>query len=99
LLKLGGRLKGLLLKNPNHGFSKGIILINIHVRLAECHKEFLDNSSEGSLMLRMADEAWELLDKIFENTNNSDLVKGNKPTMVFGYKCVEIFSILVNSKI
>jgi hypothetical protein len=27
-----GRLKGLLLKNPSHGLSKGIILINLYVR-------------------------------------------------------------------
>jgi hypothetical protein len=40
-----GRLKGFLLKNPNHGFSKGIILVNFYVRMGKCYKEFLDNSS------------------------------------------------------
>jgi hypothetical protein len=43
-----GRLKGLILKNPNHGFSQGITLVIFYVRLAKPYKEFLDNSSEGS---------------------------------------------------
>jgi hypothetical protein len=44
-------------------------------------------------MHRMVDEAWVLLEKIFENIDSWDLDKGNKPTMEFGYKYVEIFYV------
>ena len=43
-----GRLKGLLRKNPMHGFSEEIILINFYVRLPKQQKHILDNSSGGS---------------------------------------------------
>jgi hypothetical protein len=32
-----GRLKVLVLKNSNHGCSKGVILIKFYVRLPKCH--------------------------------------------------------------
>jgi hypothetical protein len=35
------RLKGLLLKNPNHRFSQGIILINFYVWLDKPYKELI----------------------------------------------------------
>jgi hypothetical protein len=66
-------LKGLLLKKLNHGFPKGIILINFYVILAKCHKDILDNSSEGSFPHRMVDEAWELLEKISETDNRQHI--------------------------
>jgi hypothetical protein len=37
-----GRLKKYLCKNPCHGISKSIILINFCVRLPSFHKDFLD---------------------------------------------------------
>jgi hypothetical protein len=65
-----GRLKKYLHKNPCHGISKNIILINFYVRLLSFHKDFLDNSSGGSFTCRRADDAWTLLDMISENTDN-----------------------------
>src|SRR3954451_25005622 len=38
-----GRLKGLLRKNPMHGFSEDIILIIFYVTLPKNHKDILDN--------------------------------------------------------
>jgi hypothetical protein len=32
--------------------------------------------------------------KIFGNTDNWDLDKGNEPKLQYDYKCVEVFSIL-----
>jgi hypothetical protein len=52
-----GRLKKYLRKNPCHGISKIIILINLYVRLLSFHKDFLDNSSGGSFTGRRADDA------------------------------------------
>jgi hypothetical protein len=71
-----GRLKKYLHKNPCHGISKSIILINFYVRLLSFHKDFLDNSSGGSFTSRRADDAWGLLDLVSENTDNWDLDKG-----------------------
>jgi hypothetical protein len=48
-------------------------LINFYVRLAKCHKDILDNSSEGSFPHRMVDEAWELLEKISETDNRQHI--------------------------
>jgi hypothetical protein len=53
----------------------------------------LDNSSEGNFTHCTAKEAWELLEKISENTDNCDLDKGNEPTLEYAYKCVEVFSL------
>jgi hypothetical protein len=62
------RLMGFLSRTlANHGFSKGILLLNFYVRLDRCHKEFLDNSREGSFTHKVDDEACELLEKISEN--------------------------------
>jgi hypothetical protein len=74
------RLKGLLLKNPNHRFSQGIILINFYVWLDKPYKEFLDNFSDGSFTHCTVTEACELLEKISKNTDNWDLDRGNEPT-------------------
>jgi hypothetical protein len=64
------KLKKCIQKNPCHGISKRIILINFYVRLLSFHKDFLDNSSGGSFTSRRADDAWRLLDLVSENTHN-----------------------------
>jgi hypothetical protein len=51
----------------------------------------LDNSSRGSFTHKSIEEAWGLLDKISENTNNWDLDKGNKSCLEYEYTCVENF--------
>jgi hypothetical protein len=86
-----GRLKDLLRKNPSHGLSKSIILINLYVRFSQSHKDFLDNSSGGSFTHQSIEEAWGLLEKISENTDNWDLDKGNKSCLEYEYACVENF--------
>jgi hypothetical protein len=61
------------------------------VRLISFHKDFLDNSSGWSFTGRIADDAWELLDLICENTDNWDLDKGKIITIDYGYDCVKNF--------
>jgi hypothetical protein len=61
------------------------------VRLLSFHKDSLDNSSGGSFTGRRADDAWELLDLISENTDNWDLDKGKIITIDYGYDCVKNF--------
>jgi hypothetical protein len=51
------------------------------VRLHRCNKEFLDNSYEETFTHIVADEACELLEKIYENTDILDFGEGNEPTM------------------
>jgi hypothetical protein len=62
------------------------------VRLPKQQKEFLDNSSGGSFTNNYEEEAWNLLETIFENIGNWDLIKGNKPRLEYEYLCVENFS-------
>ena len=47
------------------------------MRAPSFQKDFLDNSSGRSFTHKSAEEAWELLDLISENTGNWDLDKGN----------------------
>jgi hypothetical protein len=77
---------------------KGTILVNFYVRLAKPYKEFLDNSSEGSVTHCIVAEAWELLEKISKNADNWDLDKGNEPTLQYDFECVKIFSLLEQFK-
>ena len=71
--------------------SKSIILINLYARFPRSHKDFLDNSSGGSFAHNITEDAWDLLDKISENTDNWDLDKGNIPGFEYEYTCVEKF--------
>jgi hypothetical protein len=87
-----GRLKKYLRKNPYHGLSKSIILINFYVRLPSFQKDFLDNSSGGSFTNRRTEDAWGLLDLVSENTNNWDHII----TIDYGYDCVKNFMILMS---
>jgi hypothetical protein len=90
-----GRLNELIRKNPCHGIPESIILINFYVRLPQQHRNFLDNSSEGSFTNRTQKEAWDLLDTISKNTDAWDLDKGNEPCLEYEYSCVENFSTTI----
>jgi hypothetical protein len=87
-----GRLNELICKNPCHGIPDSLILINFYVRLPQHHRDFLDNSSEGSFTNRTQQEARNLLDTIANNSAAWDLDKGNEPRFDFEYECVENFS-------
>jgi hypothetical protein len=86
-----GRLKNRLHKNPCHGLSKSIVLINFYARIPSFQKDFLDNSFRGSFTHRRTEDAWVLLDLISENIGNWDLNKGNIITIDYGYDCVNNF--------
>ena len=45
-----GRLKDLMLKCPNHEFSRDIIVHNFYARLSHRDNEMLDSSSAGSFI-------------------------------------------------
>jgi hypothetical protein len=71
-------LNELIRKNPCHGIPDSPILINFYVRLPQHHREFLDNSSEGSFTHRTQQESRESLDTISNNIVVWDLDKGNQ---------------------
>ena len=62
------------------------------MRLSRKNKEFLDNSSDGSFINNIEEEAWNLLETIAENTGYWDLDKGSEPYLDYQYSCVENFS-------
>jgi hypothetical protein len=90
-----GRLNELIRKNPCHGIPDSLILINFYVRLPQHHRDFLDNSSEGSFTNRTQQEARNLLDTIANNSAAWDLDDGNEPRFEFEYACVENFSTTI----
>jgi hypothetical protein len=68
------------------------------VRFPQWNKDFLDNSSGRTSTHKSNDEAWSLLDKISENTDNWNLDKGKKSSweyffegtsLEYEYTCVE----------
>ena len=65
------------------------------MRLPQYHRDFLDNSSEGSFTNRTQQEARNLLDTIANNSAAWDLDKGNEPHFEFEYACVENFSTTI----
>jgi hypothetical protein len=61
------------------------------VRLSKQQKEFLDNSFGGSFTNNYEEEAFNLLETIYENTGNWDLDKGNEPHLEYEYSHAENF--------
>src|SRR3954466_4137704 len=59
-----GRLKNLMLKCPNHGLPKDIIITNFYARLSQQDKDLLDAFSICSLTNKKIDAKWELLERI-----------------------------------
>jgi hypothetical protein len=89
------RLKKYLRKNPCHGISKRIILINFYVRLISFHKEFLDNSSGGSFTGRRADDARIKYNKGYKD-EDKDITSENSFVYVqikFTVKCMYAFDV------
>jgi hypothetical protein len=86
-----GRLNELVRKNPCHGIPDNLILINFYVRLPQHHRDFLDNSSEGSFTNITQQEARDLLYTITNNIVAWDLDKGNQSRFECEYACVENF--------
>src|SRR3954464_12302592 len=56
-----GRLKTLMLKCPNHGLPKDIIITNFYGRLSRQDKYLLDASSMGSFINEKIDAKWDSL--------------------------------------
>ena len=77
-----GRLKTLMLKCPNHGLPKDIIITNFYVRLSGQDKDFLDASSMGSFTNEKIDAEWELLERIQCNTEDWEIDKGKESGII-----------------
>src|SRR4051812_7896777 len=74
-----GRLKTLMLKRPNHGFPKDMIITNFYARLSRQDKDLLDSSSMGSFTNEKIDAKWELLERIQRNTEDWEIDKAKEP--------------------
>ncbi|CAN6447677.1 unnamed protein product [Victoria cruziana] len=62
------RMKDLLRKCPHHQIPKWQVLQGFYDGLTEPHRQVIDSSCGGSLMLKSEDEAWLLYDTLAENS-------------------------------
>ncbi|CAN6445603.1 unnamed protein product [Victoria cruziana] len=62
------RMKDLLRKYPHHQIPKWQVLQGFYDGLTEPHRQVIDSSCGGSLMLKSEDEAWLLYDTLAENS-------------------------------
>src|SRR3954463_9640642 len=86
-----GRLKTLMLKCPNHGLPKDIIITNFYARLSRRDKDLLDASSMGSFTNKKIDAKWELLERIQRNTEDWEIDKGKESGINYEYDCIKSF--------
>src|ERR1043165_7618493 len=86
-----GRLKTLMLKCPNHGLPKDIIITNFYVRLSRQDKDLLDASSMGSFTNEKIDAKWELLERIQHNTEDWEIDKGKESGIIYENDCIKSF--------
>ncbi|CAN6446712.1 unnamed protein product [Victoria cruziana] len=62
------RMKDMLRKCPHHQIPRWQVLQSFYDGLTEAHKQVIDSSCGGSLMLKSMDEAWLLYDTLLENS-------------------------------
>ncbi|CAN6454695.1 unnamed protein product [Victoria cruziana] len=62
------RMKDLLRKCPHHQFPRWQVLQGFYDGLTEAHKQVIDSSCGGSLMMKSEDDAWVLYDTLSENS-------------------------------
>ena len=86
-----GRLKTLMLKCPNHGLPKDMIITNFYARLSRQDKDLLDASSMGSFTNKKIDAKWELLERIQRNTEDWEIDKGKESGIIYEYDCIKSF--------
>ena len=86
-----GRLKTLMLKCPNHGLPKDMIITNFYARLSRQDKDLLDASSMGSFTNENIDAKWELLERIQRNTEDWEIDKGKESGIIYEYDCIKSF--------
>src|SRR4051812_8833116 len=80
-----------MLKCPNHGLPKDIIITNFYVRLSRQDKDLLDASSMGSFTNDKIDAKWELLERIQHNTEEWQIDKGKESGINYEYYCIKSF--------
>ncbi|CAN6459149.1 unnamed protein product [Victoria cruziana] len=62
------RMKDLLRKCPHHQIPRWQVLQGFYDGLTEAHKQVIDSSCRGSLMMKSEDDAWILYDTLSENS-------------------------------
>ncbi|CAN6455423.1 unnamed protein product [Victoria cruziana] len=62
------RMKDLLRKCPHHQIPRWQVLQGFYDGLTEAHRQVIDSSCGGSLMMKSEDDAWLLYDKLSENS-------------------------------
>ncbi|CAN6459141.1 unnamed protein product [Victoria cruziana] len=62
------RMKDLLKKCPHHQIPRWQVLQGFYDGLTEAHKQVIDSSCGGSLMMKSEDDAWILYDTLSENS-------------------------------
>ncbi|CAN6471871.1 unnamed protein product [Victoria cruziana] len=62
------RMKDLLRKCPHHQIPRWQVLQGFYDDLMEAHKQVIDSSCGGSLMMKSKDDAWVLYDMLAENS-------------------------------
>ncbi|CAN6465470.1 unnamed protein product [Victoria cruziana] len=76
------RMKDLLIKCPHHQIPRWQVLQGFYDGLTEAHRQVIDSSCGGSLMMKSEDDAWLLYDTLAENSlhNTGPTLLRHQPT-------------------
>src|SRR3954471_20890375 len=80
-----------MLKCPNHGLPKDIIITNFYARLSRQDKDMLDASSMGSFINKKIDAKWELIERIQRNTEDWGIDKAKESGINYVYDSIKSF--------
>ena len=86
-----GRLKSLMLKFPNHEISNDIIVNNFYARLSRHDKDMLDASSLGSFTIKKVNSKWDLIERIYRNTEDWEIDNGKETDIDYEYDCIKSY--------
>ena len=80
-----------MLKCPNHGLPKEIILTNFYARLFHQDKDMLDASSSGVFQTRSIEDRWNLIERIQKNNEDWENDKSIEPTTNYEHDYIESY--------
>jgi hypothetical protein len=80
-----------MLKCPIHELPSNIVINNFYVRLFLHDKDLLNASCSGSFTRMKEEDKWDLLDRIQENTEGWENIKGRKSGINYDYECIKYF--------
>lgn len=70
-----GRLKSLMLKRPNHEFSREMIVIIFYAGVPQHDRETLDSSSGGCYNNKDVNSRWGLIERISRDAEDWEMTK------------------------